>query len=177
MSLITCWESIDDVKLYEVMTWAMHCCKADMMLVVERSNAGPKGRYLFDKSVESTVNSMFKYSMVKQLRVIGWPGTLVSASSERVTVVRLDEKLVKSVVSKEPWLFHWVHNSYKKLPEDICIFKEGGKYPLFSSITHEKQAYIVCDMEISIKGFHKVKSTPEELMLSWPGPFHCLLPH
>ena len=54
------------------------------------------------------------------------------------------------MIDAQPLAIQWRQRN--KLPEDICLFKEGDSHPIFVSVTHEEEALVMTDKSSTFKG-------------------------
>lgn len=169
---IRVWENKNrgPVKLSTIFEWALREDSADLLLATER----PAGKRSFDPEVEQTANLVFGQDLIKRIHARAWPGTKLIGHTGRVYVVHFHEQLAQRMIAIENELFNWRHASPKKLVEDICLFRHGSDYPLFASVTHDKDAYVISAESVPLRGFARTDYGIREMLLAWDKPI--LLP-
>jgi hypothetical protein len=176
---IHCWENKGTVFLDEVLEWCIRQNRVDTLLVTSRPSGNKQEGFSLDPSVEGTVQSIFGSKVVESFLATAWPGTeLITPNGRRrrhvgkVYVIRFDEAVMKKMVAVENELFRWLHSS-QSLPEDICVFRSGARLPLLSSVTHERDAFIL-SRSARPPGFQKSDLEPRHWYV-WNGPHFCRL--
>ena len=165
------WINKGAVSLREVLPWCLSEHKVDTALVVSR-DATKEG----NKKVEESTRRIFGQKILKSFWATGWPGTELFqtnrkwASTGRVYVIRFDLETLEQILATENDLFQWNHVRAVPLPEDLCVFRNGSKYPAFYSVTHERDAYSLSDTPPP--GF-EAETWSESKWFVWDGPYFC----
>ena len=172
---LRCWKNIGSVALDDVLSWGLESCLADTLLVVERKSTDGRGRDSFERGVKSTVDTLFRKNIRTCMTARCWPGTQLIKGTARVYVIDFDKAVKNRMVDAEAELFNWRNVSPKRLPEDICLLRDGSQHPVFASTTHERDAYLISGSGEVPAGFEETRRTVAQLMLAWVGPYCCQL--
>lgn len=164
------WENKGPLRLSSILEWCLREHQVDTLLVTAVPSAGRKGGYSFSPEVDRAAREILQENLLKRFRATGWPGTKLFESSGRVYVARFDGALLRRLVEREDDLFGWTYWP-NRLPEDICVFRSGSRFPLFFSVTHEKDASVLEDKGLKPPGF--IKSTLPLNKYVWNGPYFC----
>jgi hypothetical protein len=168
-----CWENKGTVYLNQILDWCLKRHHIDTLLVTSRSLVGGKGGRSFSQGVDEEVRVIFGGNLIKRFDASGWPGTELIRHTGRVYIVRFNELVKQRMVETENELFKWSNND--RLPEDICVFRSGSKFPVLFSVTHEKEASVLSDKKSIPPGF-KESDLPAKYWYIWDGPYFCRLP-
>jgi hypothetical protein len=174
VTTVSVWENGGNVELSSVLDWCLRQ-SADILMAVERPAEDRFGKYSFNATVGQKAKRLFAENLIQRLDARGWPGTELIRHTARIHVVRFDENLRNRMVETENELFRWTHHSPNRLPEDLCVFKKGQGYPLFASVTHDRDAYILSTGNAAPQGFERTDYTAKEMLLVWDGPYFCLI--
>ncbi|MGI0016000.1 MAG: hypothetical protein ACREBU_21475, partial [Nitrososphaera sp.] len=150
-----CWENTGSVLLDGILDWCLREHQVDTLLATARSSVDQRGIRSFERAVDSAAKSIFGDRLIKRFDAYGWPGTKLIRHTGWVYVVRFDEAMKQRIVDTENELFEWTHYKPRPLPEDICLFRSGSRYPALVSVTHERDAWIISDRKLSPPGFKK----------------------
>jgi hypothetical protein len=168
------WENRSpDLCLSKVLNWCLREHQVDTLLVAHRPpptglrNEHDRGCF---PGIDSAVRTVFGDRIIKSFWASGWPGTQLFANG-RVYVIRFDETVAKRMASLEDRLFAWDGSAERRLPEDLCVFRDGSRLPVLVSVTHEKDAWIISDKKSQPPGFTDSSFKPEEYV--WDGPYFC----
>jgi hypothetical protein len=131
--------------------------------VVSRPSKGDKG-YHFDDEVDDAVSSIFGERVVSITRAVAWPGSRLFGHSAKVYEIALDEAVCKRMVATENMVSGWTHRPRPPLPEDICLFRRGDVLPVFVSVTHECDAWLLSEKGAEFDGA-TLSSIPPDLMI------------
>lgn len=145
---------IRDVSLEQALPWALDAAKADKLLFTMRLSQGKGESRAKPAGVEGNVREIFgRY--IESFWASGWPGTQLCEHKGRVWVTDFDGKVLAAVVRRQPDFSKWLNREPFALPEDLCAFREGEKYPALVSVTHEGDAWLVSDQKPNLPSVGK----------------------
>jgi hypothetical protein len=78
--------------------------------------------------------------LIEEKEVQEWPGTKLLTGKAKLYRYNLRSESASILHRTENNLFNWLQ---PELPEDLVFYK--GQYPVFISVTHEKDAYFELD--------------------------------
>jgi hypothetical protein len=175
MKNVRVWENSGAVLLSSILDWCLKQGNANTLLAVERPSQDASGKYSFDATVQNKAKDLFGKRLLGQLNARGWPGTELIGHTARVHVVKFDVGLRDKMVETQDDLFCWTHRTPNRLPEDICVLRQGSQYPLFASVTHDRDAYFIAPGDMPISGFEITDYEISDMLLAWNGPYFCLV--
>jgi hypothetical protein len=165
-----CWQfNTDAVSLPSILSWSIATAHVDRMLFTMHLSLGKGKKRSPPAGVERNVQKIFGEFIVATFWASAWPGTKLIGHKGKVWVIRFDEEVKELVLRTQPQLSRW-HNN-ESLPEDLCVFREGSRYPALISVTHEKDAWLISAPDPRIPSTRKTKIPPSELIFD--GKFFC----
>jgi len=167
---IPVWECVRDVHLSEILLWCLKNGRVDTVLVSSWQSFDESGMGKYAPGVDIKAKKIFGENLIACFQARGWPGIRLSKHKGRVYVSKFDTQLAMKMAKVEDKLFSWLNVSRKKLPEDICLFKQGEKLPVLISVSHEREAWVIAQSRPP--GFRRSDSRPQDLCI-WPGKFFC----
>lgn len=165
----TCWSLDISIKLGELLTFCRKEFAVDRLLVIARMDT--KGRYL-SSNITHSIKEIFGHNIIDNFLASGWPGTELIGHVSRVFVIEFSELVQQSITEKDDQLFSWTHHNRPPLPEDLCLFRQGGAFPNLISVTHEDEAWLISDKKIQFQGAHKTKVKLSDLLV-FDGKYFC----
>ena len=145
---------IRDVSLEQALSWALDAAKADKLLFTMRLAQGKGKSRWKPPGVEKNVREIFG-QYIESFWASGWPGERLINHKGRVWVTNFDEKVLAAVVQRQPDFSKWLNREPFALPEDLCAFREGEKYPALVSVTHEGDGWLFSDHKPNLQGLRK----------------------
>lgn len=145
---------IRDVSLEQALSWALDAAKADKLLFTMHLSQGKGNGRWIPPGVEANVREIFG-SFVESFWASGWPGTRLIDHEGRVWVADFDEKVLSAVLRRQPDFSKSLNREPFALPEDLCAFREGEKYPALVSVTHEGDGWLFSDQKPNLTGMRK----------------------
>lgn len=140
---MNCWKfDIRSVSLEKVLAWALADAKTDRLLFTMRLSEGRAKKRFEPVDVEKNVEKIFGDHVIDSFLASGWPGTELIDHKGRVWVAKFDETVSALLLAAQPDFSLWCNSASLPLPEDICLFKQGSRYPTSVSVTHEKDAWL-----------------------------------
>jgi len=128
-------------------------------------------RYL-SPHIKVFIENAFGRNILDSFMVSGWPGTELIGHVSRAYLINFSEEIQYKMIRLENRLFQWIDNNKPPLPEDLCLFKQGGLYPNLISVTHEKDAWLVSEKKIQFQEAHKTKLKLSDLLV-FDGKYFC----
>ncbi|MGD9163026.1 MAG: hypothetical protein PVG39_31765 [Desulfobacteraceae bacterium] len=142
----TKWWRIPNLKtpsFKDILFWCRETQKVDKLLVSVRPLINNKDEFEFEQSVIKNVYRLFGSNILDRIEAVGWPGNLLTRGFAYIFIIEYNTDVENIILDKETLLFHWLHDHRQKLPEDLCLFKNGNTYPSLISITHENDAWLL----------------------------------
>ena len=164
------WENSGDLLLSELLPWCLERGGVDTLLLSSHQSFGKSGKGEYHGAVDPNTKKILGHNLIACFQARGWPGTKLIKHKGRVYVANFDAQLALMMTKIEDSLFNWLNVRDKALPEDICLFKRGERGPVFVSVTHERDAWILA--ETCPPGFTSSSDRPEDLCI-WPGKYFC----
>jgi hypothetical protein len=164
------WQNVGDLRLSEILPWCLEIGGVDTILLSNRQSFDKSGKGEYEAAVDPYTKEIFGQNLIACFQARGWPGTKLINHKGRVYVSNFDAGIALTISKIEDSLFNWLNVSGKALPEDICLFKRGAQVPVFISVTHERDAWVVA--ENCPRGFTASSCRPEDLYI-WPGKYFC----
>jgi hypothetical protein len=100
-------------------------------------------------AVESIVHDVFGERLLRATLATAWPGTQLIGHAGKVYVVGFDRSVLRKMVSTEGRLGAWTQWNQQPMPEDICLYRAGDRAPVLVSVTHDGDAWIFHDGDVS----------------------------
>lgn len=169
---MNCWRfDIRNVSLEEVLSWALSTAKTDRLLFAMRLFEGKGKKRFAPHGVEKNVLHLFRNHIVESFWASGWPGTELIGHKGRVWVTNFDENVMALVIGTQRDFSKWHNDAHLALPEDLCLFKQGSRYPTLVSVTHEEDAWLFSVEKPDIPGIEKSRTLLEDFIFS--GKYFC----
>ncbi|HXB58338.1 MAG TPA: hypothetical protein VNU95_02180 [Candidatus Acidoferrales bacterium] len=171
---INSWRiDLNSISLETILNWGLKKRGANRMLMVLRMQ-GNRGRWYMDShSAENWITRNLDQFLIDKFLARGWPGVLLTESPAVVFVFRFTNDVKDIILDKEPKLENWTHWRKPPLPEDICLFQSGGELPVFMSVTHEKDAWLISETRPRLKGLSADFSSAKDSFI-FNGKYFCL---
>ena len=159
---VSCWDVGCQVELDRLLAWCQVVHGVDQLLVVSRPETDGR-RYTFDPDVARVVKSLFRSSILSTVNAQAWPGSRLFGHSAKVYRVALNESVAKRMIASENLVANWTHARRPPLPEDICLLRAGDRFPVFISVTHEGDAWLLSDRGAEFEGAKPCDATLDDL--------------
>lgn len=148
-------------NLKDVLNWASEHHKADRMFVTIRTDR-VRGRWRPSyPHVEKAVMDLFSPFILRAFLANAWPPCDYIRHPHIVCVMRYSSHIRDIILKKEPHFDGWLNTN--GLPEDICLFKSGSRFPAFMSSTHDGQAWLVDPKNIKGDFFDVWEDSPKAI--------------
>jgi hypothetical protein len=163
-----CWELPYQAQLAPVLEWCLENERVNRLLVAHRRDRALK-KFRCPQAVV-WAEELFGKRILERRVATRWPGTEMLEANAMIQVIDFDERLVQPMVEAADGLFDWVGWPDPPLPEDLCLYRVGNSLPTLVSVTHEHDAWIISEKDVSLDGVSKYRSTPENLMIPVGSP-------
>ncbi len=164
---MNCWQcDIRSVSLEKAFAWALSTAKTDRLLFTMRLSEGREKKRLAPANVEKNVEKLFGDYLIDSFWASGWPGTELLGHKGRVWVTKFDETVLTLVLATQPDFSLWRNNASLPLPEDLCLLKQGNRYPTLVSVTHENGAWFFGPSKPAFTGLRKEPSLLPDFIFS-----------
>ena len=171
---VNCWQcDIRSVSLERVLAWALTTAKTDRLLFTMRLSEGQAKKRSAPADVEKNVEKIFGDRLIDSFWASGWPGTELIGHKGRVWVAKFDETVLALILATQPDFSLWHNNASLPLPEDLCLFKQGSRYPTLVSATHEKDVWLFGPTKPAFTELRKEPSLLRGFIFS--GKYFCKL--
>lgn len=145
-----------ELDLYEVETRALFewCLKsgADRILLFLRTEETKGGLAPSEVEANRWVLETLSSKCLETAFVSAWPGTVLTEGIACAYLLQFDADFVKRIPGNATYMDGWIHAN--QLPEDPCIFKQSSDSPLFHSVTHEDEGWIISQKRPDIAPLH-----------------------
>lgn len=123
-------------------------------------------------SAETWITQRLGEFVIDRFLAGGWPGSLLTNSPAVVFVCQFSDDVKAIILNEEPKLQNWTHSRKQPLPEDICLFQSEGDLPVFISVTHEKDAWLISETRPRLRGLSRESSGLGSFIFG--GKYFCL---
>ena len=130
-----------------------------------------KKRKLCNEKQVGNALRLFRDFIIETHEVRSWPGVDYFEGSRPIFVVKITDDLVRAVINAGPYLHHWSISNPTPLPEDLCLFRQGARFPTLTSCAHEDLAWLVSNKTVRLDGCIPSDDKPEQMFYS--GPLFC----
>jgi hypothetical protein len=169
----TCWEiDVSSVLLQRLLEWCLHYERIDHMLFGIRMCIDTKHGRKRVPCKASQIRVAFEHfgkAVDAVYSVRGWPGTEFYSPSPLLKLT-LSTEILNTIVRLGPYLNCWTSRSEPPLPEDICLYREGARFPAVVTVAHEDRSWLITNKNVDLPGTRRVK-TPRPSDLIFEGPF------
>jgi len=174
---ITCWNvDLRIVSSVGLLEWCLREHGVDRMLVAVRLEKSRARWMPMNPEASDRLERLFSPHIRERFLASGWPGNEMFRHPGFVYLLEFGTAVKDLVLRVEPNLHKW-HIDDGPLPEDICLFRLGDPHPIFVSVIHEGDAWLLTNKEPQLRGISldKVinsKNLRKEL-LAFPGKYFC----
>lgn len=139
------WELPVRTPLAKIFEWCWEEKGIDRLLLAARLDSYKKEPVLSKPLINDTVSSLFGESLLERKLVRRWPGTELSYTKAVVYRIAFTPSFILPMARLGNKLQDWQASHEPPLPEDPCLYREGDEWPVFVSVTHERDAWILSE--------------------------------
>jgi len=174
---ITSWNvDLRVVQSAELLDWCLREHGVDRMLVAMRLRKN-RGRWIADAPKAcARFERLFAPYILERFLASGWPGNEMLRHPGLLYLQEFGPRVKELLLNVEPDLNKW-HMDEGALPEDICLFRRGDPHPIFVSVIHEGDAWLLTNRKPNFRGISldKVIESADlrKELLAFPGKYFC----
>lgn len=162
---VKCWRLNKEVVLLSLLEWCLRKCSVDRLLVVNRCDSElPRRTPLYPESVRQT-ERIFSGNIIDNLFATAWPGSELIGHSALVYRIGFHSGVVNSMAEVSHSLWTWNHNHEPSLPEDLCLYRSGSRWPTLVTVTHEQDGWIIWENVDDLPWATRDVVSPKDLLI------------
>jgi hypothetical protein len=136
---------------------------ADRALVSVRLEKRRKGFAPMSGQAERFIHSHFSKSILETFIAIDCPGAASERNPAKIFVLDLDRHSIR-IFQKFSDLTKWYNPD--GFPEDLCLFSSLKRYPSFTSVTHDGDAFFIKDKYQQISDCSDFHSSSKDMHIT-----------
>lgn len=175
---ITCWTvDLRVVSSAELFEWCLREHGVDRMLMALRLEQHEgRWRALIPRSSDR-FEERFTPHIRERFLASGWPGTESIGQPGLVYLLEFNRAVKELILEVEPDLNKWSIDDKPPLPEDICLFRHGDRHPIFVSVIHEGDAWLLTNKKPALQGVSLDEAIDSDKLrqelIAFPGKYFC----
>lgn len=138
-----CWDVVPGVPMEKLLTWCLDTRGADRIVVVAPVDPDSDDLALLKPAVETRVYELLGDRLLSSAYCSAWPGTVLSSHVGLVWTARFDMTLMKRMVRAQGALSGWKVSAKPPLPEDICLYRHGDRFPILVTVSREGDGWLL----------------------------------
>ena len=176
--MISCWTvDLRLVSSAELFEWCLREHGVDHMLVALRlEEYEGRWRALVPGSSDR-FETHFSAHIQERFLASGWPGTESFRQPGLMYLLEFNRAILNLMLEIESDLSKWSIDDRSPLPEDICLFRDGDPHPVFLSVIHEGDAWLLTNRNPMLQGVSLDKAVESdrlrEELIAFPGKYFC----
>ncbi len=161
----TCWSLDVNAPLDDVFEWCIQNHSVDRILLALRMQQ-VHGRWgPLVPGLDTKAKQLFGAHLVDSFLASAWPATKLIQHPAQIMIIAFNAETKRTVLENGSTLSAWLHNAQSPLPEDLCLFSEKSAMPVLVSCTHERDAWLITDKAMTLRGTAKARLKTAELTI------------
>jgi hypothetical protein len=140
---LTYWDVDPQESFANISSWCLDQRGANRLIVAVRPYLAVDDRVFIDPLIHSSASRIFGDAIIRRTSARAWPGTVLTEHAGEVYVIAFDAAVQRRMIDASNILRGWTQASQPPLPEDICLYREGDKWPVLVSVTHAGDAWLL----------------------------------
>lgn len=137
-----CWDVVPGVPMERLLTWCLDIRGADRVLVAAPVDRDSDDLTLLKPAVERRVYGLIGDRLLSAAYCSAWPGTALAGHVGLVWTATFDRTLMRRMVRAQGALSGWKVSANPPLPEDICLYRDGDRFPILVSVSREGDGWL-----------------------------------
>jgi hypothetical protein len=139
---LQCWDVDRLTPFAEISSWCLQKRAVDRLIVAIRPTLDRENRREFDPRIDDSVSRIFGKNVLRTLSARAWPGTQLIDHIGKVHIISFNTSVQQKMMGTQKYLRGWKQSNDPPLPEDICLYRNGDRFPVLVSVTHDDDAWL-----------------------------------